>query len=182
MTLAVPHFPNCKTPAEAVASLLAPVPLRQVAPEAVPEPARTLLVHRGHMTEALEARHRAPLTLAVVEDRLGDGVYWRKILLHAREKLVEYGVVRIYLRYLPEAVADEILSRRTPLGRVLISHNVLRQVDPKWYVEIPTPELVAHFGVPPEAGAAAPPHLFGRVGIIHCNNEPAIELLEVVTE
>ena len=177
MTLLSPQFATCKTAEEALASLAGPMRAREVAPTEMPAEARDLLVHHGHMTQVLERLHRSPVSLTVLKDQLADGVYWRKILLHAPPpQLVEYGIVRIFLQYVPKAAADEILSRRLPLGRILISHHVLRRVDPRWYVQLSSQELVDHFGIAPPA-----PLAYGRVAIIHCNHQPAIELLEVVT-
>jgi len=75
-----------------------------------------------------------------------------------------------------DQVGAEIVARDAPLGDILIRHDVLRSVDPKWFVRFGegTP-LLAHFG--PGVREA-----FGRIGIIYCDQQPAIELLEVVAD
>jgi hypothetical protein len=89
---------------------------------------------------------------------------------------VEVGVVRLNFRFMSREVRDEILKRETPLGAILIRHKVLRKVQPRWYMKFPAnaPLLAA-------AGAIFPHTTYGRLGTIHCNGEPAIEVLEIVS-
>ena len=53
-------------------------------------------------------------------------------------------MMRIWLADLPAAAQEEIASKRSPLGRVLIEHNVLREVEliTLWKI-IPGPVLRA---------------------------------------
>ena len=77
--------------------------------------------------------------------------------------------------YLSEEVRSEIEAEETPLGRVLIEHNVLRRVElGKLWEVIPDEELQRHFNMDSTAVT------FGRTAIIHCDGEPAIELVEIV--
>ena len=70
----------------------------------------------------------------------------------------------------------EIKEQKTPLGRILIQHNVLRQVQLATLWKIETGEdLSALFQLP--VGS----EVYGRTALIFCNGEPAVELLEVVT-
>jgi hypothetical protein len=178
---------ECRTPQEALVELCSPflgaTPVAtesaQVSKDDIPEPFRWLLVHRNHMTKVLEAQYGRPMDLDVVEDHLEDGHYTRKILLRpaGTDVVVEFGIVRLNFRFMSKGVRDEILQRKTPLGAILIRHKVLRRVEPRWYLKFPpnAPMLGA-------AGMAALAHpVYGRIGIIHCDHEPAIELLEVVT-
>jgi chorismate-pyruvate lyase len=63
-----------------------------------------------------------------------------------------------------------------PLGRVLIEHNVMRNVRllSLWQIE-PGAELRQLFKLP-EAERC-----YGRTALIYCNGVPAVELLEIVT-
>jgi len=62
------------------------------------------------------------------------------------------------------------------LGRILVQHNVLRNVELVGLWEIRAGrELAAFLGVPRETT------VYGRTALIHCNGEPAVELLEIVT-
>lgn len=182
--MAKPQFSTFTSPAQALASLCRDdggtgLVARELAPADLPPAARTLLVHHRHMTITLQDHHHDKVRLTVVKDRLNDGVYWRKIRLHlaGNGQLAECGIVRIFLEYVPLDAANEILARRTPLGAVLIKHHVLRRVEPRWYIESPAAAVASLFEIPTPS---APLH--GRISIIYCNGEPAIELLELVPE
>lgn len=143
----------------------------------VPPPFDGLLVHESHMTTRLGAFHGEAVKLRVLDDRLSDDTYRRKIILTVgAAHVVELGVVRIHLGYTSETVRRAILSKRTPLGDILIQNEVMRRIEPKWYFRFDGPaELVAAFD------RADVGLLYGRVGVIHCDGAPAIELLEVVS-
>lgn len=144
----------------------------------MPPPYRQLLDHDEHMTITVEAFHHSPVDVRVHRTLLGSGKYSREIVLVAREsgKVVQYGIVRLRTGALQPEVWQEIQAGQTPLGRVLIQHNVFRQV-----------ELVALWKVTAGAGLArlleiAPGTVtYGRTARIFCDGEPAIELLEIVT-
>lgn len=151
---------------------LAEVPAAQV-----PEPYRKLLVHEHHMTVTVEAHHGGLVDVRVLEERRTDDAYARKILLAVQKtgKIVQFGLMRIRLSACAAAVRDEILSRRTPLGRILIEHNVLRRIEPTAYLRVvPGPAMMEWFGL------EAPLPAYGRLALIHCDGKPAVELLEIV--
>jgi hypothetical protein len=148
-----------------------------VAPDAVPEPYRGLLVHNHHMTVTVEAFYGSPVNVHVLERRLADDTYARKILLELQSdgRVVQFGVPRIRLNFCSAPVRAAILEERTPLGRILIEHDVLRRIEPTAYFRItPGPKLTRWFGLP------APRATYGRLGIIHCDEQPAIEVLEIL--
>ena len=136
-----------------------------------------LLDHNHHMTVTLESHHQCPVDVHVLEvDSLG-GAYCRKILLSRQRdnRVVMYGIVRLHTRYLQPNVREEIESQRVPLGRVLIERNVLRRVElGKLWRVTPNVELQRHFNMGTRGVT------FGRTAIIHCDDEPAIELVEIV--
>ena len=79
-------------------------------------------------------------------------------------------------RYMSDAVRNEILAKRTPLGAILINHNVHRRIKPRWFMRFaPRGPILNWFG---ETGDQP---MYGRIGTIYCDEEPAIELLEIVT-
>ena len=149
-----------------------------VQPEEMPASFVELLVHHDHMTTKLQGYYGRPVELHVLADRLDGDLYRRKIVLKpsGTNTIVEFGVVRIDLGFTPDAVRDEILAGETPLGDILIKHDVLRRIDPRWYLRLSDRGLLQ--SSLPELGEG---EIYGRVGTIYCNNEPAIELLEVVT-
>jgi chorismate-pyruvate lyase len=143
----------------------------------VPQPYRRLLVHEHHMTVTVEAHHGSLVNVQVLEHRQDNGDYARKILLALQKsgKVVQFGLVRIRLEYTSPEVRAEILARKTPLGRILIQHNVLRRIEPTAFLRItPGAEMMSWFGI------TTPEATYGRLALIYCNGKPAIELLEIV--
>ena len=140
-----------------------------------PEPYKQLLVHEQHMTVTMEAFHQSPVSVAIL-DRAEDGnIYARKIVLTANTtgRVVQFGLVRFNLSYVTEQVRSEILAGQTPLGRILINHNVLRHIDLGAILRItPGPEMQAQFGGNGNV-------TYGRLATIFCNQQPAVDLLEV---
>jgi len=150
-----------------------------VQPDEIPYPQDQLLVHHDHMTVVLQKHHGSPVEVTVQEEHNGGPIYTRKISLSPRNqpgKIVEWGIVRLDFRYMDPDVRDEILSKQLPLGAVLIKHDVLRRIKPRWFIRCPANgPLLRLFGK-----TATSDDVFGRIGTIYCNEEPAIELIELV--
>lgn len=145
--------------------------------ETIPAVYRDLLDHRKHMTVTVEAHHADKVDVEVLRSDVVDGLYRREILLrtHRSGTVVQYGIVRLNTKYLANAPRDEILAQRKPLGRVLIEHDVLREIELFDLLRVQCgPVLARLFQV--EVGTQT----YGRTALIYCNREPAIELLEVV--
>ncbi|MCH8964900.1 MAG: hypothetical protein IIB58_08070 [Planctomycetes bacterium] len=151
---------------------------QEVPAESLEEPFRTLLVHHDHMTEVLFAYHGRSIDLRVLRQTQTADTYTRFIYLtaHDSEQVVETGVVRINLSLLSGPVRQEITDARKPLGSILMEHDVLRRIEPKWYFRLQSScPMLDHFG-------SGVQQAYGRVGLIHCDHQPAIELLEVVAD
>ena len=150
-----------------------------VQPDEIPFPQDQLLVHHDHMTVELQRHHGAPVRVHVMEEHLDGDVYTRKINLTPAGqdgKVVEWGIVRLDFRYMAPEVREEILRKELPLGAVLIKHDVLRRVKPRFFLRFPPGGPVLNlFGDKTSTEPA-----YGRIGTIYCNEEPAIELLEIV--
>jgi len=147
-----------------------------IAPD-MPQPYRGLLAHTHHMTVTNEAHYGSPVDVRVLESGLDGDRYHRRIVLtlHGTDRIVQYGLVRINLGLLDPAVRAAILEQRTPLGRILIEHNVLRRVEPTAFLRVePGPTLCRHLALS-EAVT-----LYGRTGVIFCNDQPAIAVLELL--
>jgi chorismate-pyruvate lyase len=147
-----------------------------VAADWVPEPYHKLLVHDHHMTVTVEAHHGSLVDVKVLEKKIDGDSYARKILLAKQSdgKIVQFGLVRIWLNYCSPAVRAEIISEKTPLGRILINHNVLRRIEPTEFLRVtPGPDMMQWFGL------TQPTTTYGRLALIHCDGKPAIELLEI---
>lgn len=148
-----------------------------VQPENIPHPEDELLVHHNHMTIVLERHHRKPVQVHVMDEKIEGDFYRRKIALtpEGSDKVVEWGIVRLDLRYMPPEVTREIRQKQTPLGAILIHHKVHRRIKPRYFLRFPDGSAVLKlFTLQPQG------LLYGRLGTIYCDNEPCIELLEIV--
>lgn len=148
------------------------------AQSAVPEPYASLLAHNHHMTVAMEEFHHCTVNVVVLARHLEGDIYTRKILLRKADsgRCVQFGIVRFNFAYVTEAVRDEIIKGELPLGRILINHNVLRHIDLGAILRIvPGKEMQECFECGPDVIT------YGRLATIFCNQQPAVDLLEVST-
>ncbi len=163
-----------------------------------------LLDHNCHMTVTVEAFHQEQVDVVVQRscNRLRDGrsiwhddpelqgagrrliaeqtvSYSREITLvtHDTRKTVQYGLVRLDPSMIGRDVWLEIAGEGIPLGRALINHNVLRSVelDRLWKIT-PGEALSSILNTSPKET------VYGRTALIRCNDQPAIELIEIVIE
>lgn len=139
---------------------------------------RRLLAHHCHMTETVESFHNCLVDVHVHRKRHDDSFYAREITLSRQrdDQVVQYGIVRLNSQFLAPQVWQEIASESVPLGRVLIEHQVMREVVLVKLWRIECAQALASF-LQVDSGAT----VFGRTAMIYCNREPAIELLEIVT-
>jgi hypothetical protein len=95
-------------------------------------------------------------------------------------QVVQLGIMRINMAGLAEVVRQEIEARTTPLGRILIRHNVMRDVKlfKLWRIS-PGPELRRHLGIQ-SAGTDERQCIYGRSAGIVVEGRPSVELLEIV--
>ncbi|MCO6459173.1 MAG: hypothetical protein J5I93_28015 [Pirellulaceae bacterium] len=149
----------------------------EVKADALPPAYQQLLDHHDHMTVTVEAFHSSAVDVEVLERRVAEGHYSRKIILRRQSdgRVVQFGIVRLNLEQLQPDVRREIESERTPLGRVLIEHDVMREVQlvALWRVGA-SRELARWLELP------QPSVTYGRTALIYCHGEPAVELLEIV--
>ena len=145
--------------------------------QSMPADFQRLLNHEHHMTVTVEEFHGCPVDVQVIDRHRTETHYARKILLvrQSDRTVVQYGIMRVHWRYLSAEVRAAIEDESIPLGRILIDHNVHRSIQLRelWRVT-PGVELCHFFGLPPDGIT------YGRTALILCDNEPAIELLEIV--
>lgn len=158
-------------------SPLAEAGLEPVEAGLVPDPYRRLLLHHHHMTVTLEEHHGARVTLRVLERKRRGDDYGRHLILTAGSspRAVMWGMMRIQLGHTSPGVRAAILAEDTPLGRILIEHDVMRRLETQLFVKVHLNEALEQvFQAPGE------PVTYGRVARIFCDGAPAVELLEVV--
>ncbi len=145
--------------------------------DTVPPPYSRLLDHHEHMTVTVEAFYGETVNVTVHRAEETETAYAREITLVTADtqRTVQYGIVRLSPHALAPAVWQRIKSQDTPLGRVLIEHQVLREVElcELWKISAGT-ALAALMQIAPAT------EVFGRTALIYCDGEPAIELLEIV--
>uniref|UniRef100_A0A7C4LLC9 Uncharacterized protein n=1 Tax=Schlesneria paludicola TaxID=360056 RepID=A0A7C4LLC9_9PLAN len=141
-----------------------------------PEPYKAMLVHNEHMTATMERYHGTPVEVRVLAQRRDGDMYARKIVLlkQGTNVPVQFGIVRFDLSYVTPPVREEILRGQTPLGRILIEHNVLRHIDLGAILEI-----TAGPGLAQALDMRIGEKTYGRLATIFCNRRPAVDLLEI---
>jgi chorismate-pyruvate lyase len=105
---------------------------------ALPEPARSLLVHERDMTSTLEQFHGAGIHLRVLgHERHGED-YFREVVLEldGTHRPVEFGAIVIHLDRFSAAAQAAILEGRFPLGHVLREHRVPYQSRPQAFLRV----------------------------------------------
>ena len=149
---------------------------KPVVVEQLPPDYRSLLAHNDHMTVALEAFHNSLVDVRALAEWRDDASYARASVLSRQTDgaVVQFGIMRIWVADLPAAAQDEIMSKRFPLGRVLIRHNLLREV-----------ELITLWQIAPGRVLREQLHLndenpiFGRSAQILVDERPTVQLLEI---
>lgn len=146
----------------------------------LPDAYRSLLAHHDHMTVTIEAWHNSLVDVRVLSEHRDGNLYARQILLTRQrdQGVVQYGIMRIDLSGLPEIVRLEIESHALPLGRIMIRHHLMREVELEQLYRVrPGAKLQAFLkrDSKPEA------ELYGRTARILVDGQPAVELLEIVT-
>jgi chorismate-pyruvate lyase len=142
----------------------------------LPPQYRTLLAHQDHMTVALESCHESLVTVNVLDEWRDEASYARSSVLSRQSdgSVVQFGIMRIWLGDLPAAAQQEITGKRVPLGRVLISHNLLREVElmTLWEIE-PGPVLKKRLRLKNDDP------IYGRSAQILVDERPTVQLLEI---
>jgi chorismate-pyruvate lyase len=140
-----------------------PRPALEVVPaDALPQPYRRLLDHRGDMTSTLQEFHREPLNLRVLARQERQDILSRRVVLVGRESgtPVEYGAIRIDLGGFPEAARAAIREGQRPLGALLAEFAIPYRSRPKLFLKVKADaEIESALEIPPERRT---PHLFGR--------------------
>ncbi len=157
---------------------------RFITADEMPQPYRDLLAHHHHMTVTMEKFHSTPVDVKVLKAIHDDPFYARKILLTrtGTDEVVMFGLMRFNFDWCNDEIKQLILAGEVPLGRILIEHNVLRRINTHVLLRIfPNDEMRQCFGLDEATNGAdgKPMAVYGRLATIFCNDEPAVDLLEV---
>jgi chorismate-pyruvate lyase len=143
----------------------------------LPSDYHTLLANDKHMTVMLENFYGGPVQVRVLDSATTEKHYQRKVLV-IRESdglPVLFALVRVTRSLMDPSVREAIEGEQTPLGRILINQNVMRNVRPLSLWEIDAGQEIRELFQMGNDGLC-----YGRTALIYCDRVPAIELLEVV--
>jgi hypothetical protein len=132
---------------------------QQISAEDIPEPYRSLLVHKHDMTSTLERHWGEPMTLRVLASRFDHDHYSRQVVLLSAnsQQPVEFGVIRIVLSLLGERAQRDVLSGKVPLGGILNGYGLIYRSCPGGFFRIQS-----NHRIETALGLAAPAVLYGR--------------------
>ena len=160
-----------------------PVPLarEETGGSRMPEPYRSLLVHDGDMTSTLEAFHREPITLRLLDKRRVGRALLRKVVLIGREtgRPLEFGAIRIDLSAFEPVARWAILAGRTPLGAILARFGVVYESRPRLFFRLESDERIERKLEIARTAPDRPATLFGRQNVL---SDPAGRALAEVVE
>jgi chorismate-pyruvate lyase len=156
---------------------LEPPPAIPIAPERIPQPYRSLLVHQRDMTLTLEAHFGGRVVLRPLSTFVSGPWYYRRVLL-AQEysgRPVEMGAIRIKLAALPRKVQAEIRRNRIPLGRILRDGGVdFTSMPREFFAVTPNPEMMGVFWM------REPRTLYGRRTEVLLDDRAIGDIVEVL--
>ena len=150
-----------------------------VAPDEIPLPYRSLLVHQNDMTVTLERHFGGRIVLRALGVFTRGGSYFRRVLLVHEEagRPVEMGAIRINLDAFSAPMREKILRNEIPLGRILRDGHVDYRSVPKAFLAItPNPEMMGVFWM------RQPSRLYGRRTEIVREGRKVGDIVEVLPQ
>jgi chorismate-pyruvate lyase len=131
--------------------------------EAVPEPYRGLLVHRGDMTSRLETFHRGSIVLEVLHREHTADAYRREVVLQIDSSglPVEYGAIEICLDAFPAEVRKLIVEAHLPLGGLMNRYHVKYRSEPRAFIQLGPDQFMRRIFKTPTAQT-----FFGRSNVL----------------
>lgn len=145
--------------------------------QVMPQPYRDLLVHEGDMTLRLQDHyqsdiHLKPLCVLREQDRL-----LRKVVLTLPNgRLVEFGVIRIFLDVFDETVRPYVESCRYPLGGLLARFNVARRSELQGFFRLKSDNSLNRI-----IGLDTPLDLYGRLNrLVTAEGRTIAEVVEIL--
>jgi chorismate-pyruvate lyase len=143
------------------------------------EPYRSLLVHQGDMTPALENHYRKTIHIRRLQAHNKRSGYTREVvlLLDGSERPVEFGAIKIYLEHFSEPARKEILKGKLPLGAIMREYKVEHGSRPKAFLQIQSDGLINEALSLPKTM-----WLYGRRNtLITMTGEPLAEIVEILS-
>lgn len=155
-----------------------PLPqIEAVAPDDLPEPYRSLLVHDSDMTSTLEKFHDEKIHLEVFRrQRVQDTFFREVILLLESGTPVEFGAIKIDLSLFDPVPQQLILEGRLPLGRILQDCNIPYISRPQAFLKLKSDPFINTV-----LRLAGSHDLYGRRNSLFDSEErPMAEIVEIL--
>jgi chorismate-pyruvate lyase len=145
---------------------------------AVPQPFRTLLVHKTDMTSTLENFYKEKLHVEVLGRHTTGQEYYREVVLRLDQsgRRVEFGAIKILLDLFPHDARQEILREHQPLGRILIESGVEFSSQPRGFVRLIPDDFISR-----TLALSGPQVLYGRRNtLVDPWDRPLAEIVEIL--
>jgi hypothetical protein len=141
----------------------------------MPEPYRSLLVHRRDMTPTLERFHGDSIHIEVLSRQLKGNLYSRDVVLFVDEthRAVLLGAIRIHLARFPAAAREMIREEHMPLGHILWTCGVRHTSRPRGFFRIEADLFIQR-----ALRIEGRPNLYGRENVLL--NPAGLPLAEIV--
>jgi hypothetical protein len=156
---------------------LEPPTATPIAPDRIPQPYQSLLVHQRDMTLTLEAHFGGRVALRPLATFTVGPWYYRRVLL-AQEysgRPVEMGAIRMKLAALPRKVQADIRRNQVPLGRLLRDAGVdFTSMPREFFAVVPNPEMMGVFWM------REPRTLYGRRTEVLLDGRAIGDIVEVL--
>jgi hypothetical protein len=146
--------------------------------EDVPEPFRTLLVHKTDMTSTLENFYKGKLRVEALGRHTSGQEYFREVVLRLEHsgRRVEFGAIKILLDLFPAGARQEILRERQPLGRILTESGVEFSSQPRGYFRVVPDHFISR-----ALDLNNPQVLYGRCNtLVDPWERPLAEIVEIL--
>jgi hypothetical protein len=146
--------------------------------EAVPDPYRRLLVHRGDMTSRLEAFWKGRIVLEVLHREHTTDSYRREVVLHIEETdlPVEYGAIEIDLGAFDGELKRLILEQHLPLGGLLNRFKIGYHSEPRGFLKLGADAVMQRVFRVPDAR-----EFYGRSNVLLGENDRVLaRIVEVL--
>ena len=150
---------------------------RAIAPNRIPLPYRSLLVHERDMTLTLESHFGGRVSLRALSTFRKGSSYYRRVLLvqEYSARPVEMGAIRIDLMAFKPRIRSQILGNRVPLGRLLRDGGVDYRSRPTVFLAVtPNSEMMGVFWM------REPRVLYGRQTEMSIDGRKVGDIVEIL--
>ena len=152
--------------------------IERVEGEEVPEPYRSLLVHKRDMTPTLEKHHEDEIHLRILSHEKREDFYFREVVLQldGNDKPVEFGAIKMNLGIFQPRERQLILGEHLPLGTILNVCGTTHSTIAKAFFRIDADELICRV-----LNLPRPATLYGRrANILDPQKRRLAEIVEIL--